>query len=131
MFDRLLLRSLPVSTFILFAALLFALPALAATAPTTTALDPKVAALLVAGAAVVKLAMTLLDKANVLEKLPPWLRPHVTIVLAALVVFLEQLVAGTNVYTALLGFLAAVVFSDKAHQTLRGIKLHGLWKAAR
>jgi len=97
-----------------------ALLSVLAAAGAATVVDPKVAALLLAGAVAVKLTMSLLDKSNALERLPEFLRPHVTLVLAGLVAFLQATAGGADVYEALVGFLGSVVISDKMHQTARG-----------
>ena len=124
------LERLLVATICFFLVVLIAAPAWAA-GVAAPAHDARVVAVLVAGAAAVKLTMTLLDVSGALGRLPPWLRPHVTLVLAALVGSLQAVAGGVDVYVALAGSLGSVVVSDKSHQTILGAKKHELWKSTR
>lgn len=87
-------------------------------------MDQRVALALLAGVAVVKTTMVLLDKSGTLAKLPPWLRPMIPVVASAVVGLLQALAAGVDPVTAALGAASALGLSESSHSLSRGVKKH-------
>jgi hypothetical protein len=82
----------------------------------------EVALALVAGVALVKGTMVLLDKSGALKQLPPWVRPWVPVAGAAVAGLLQALLAGVDPMVALLGAGSALGLSEATHSIGTGIK---------
>lgn len=91
------------------------LTAIAATEPSPIAL-PAIGV----GIAVIKLVMTLLDKGGALAKLPAWLRPWVTVALAAGLAFLEHLHSGGGLAHGVAVAVSVFAGNELWHSTAKG-----------
>lgn len=85
-------------------------------------MDNKVALALIAGVALVKGIMMLLDVTGAIKKLPAWARPLVPAGLSALAGLLQALAAGADPVVALLGAGSALGFSEGTHSIRKGVK---------
>ena len=85
-------------------------------------MDNEVALALLAGVALVKGTMVLLDKSGAIKKLPEWARPWVPVAGSAVVGLLQALYAGADPVIALLGAGTALGFSEGTHSVVKGAR---------
>ncbi len=77
---------------------------------------------LLAGAALLKTVMTVLDRVRALDKLPPYLKPVVTGALAAVLALLEHLASGGDLPRAAMVALAAFSGNELLHHVAKGVR---------